>query len=515
MVQRLNCRSALPDGGCGHLSVPTSLSPLELLHPDGVSKGSLVLGSNCPAILIPKDCTPRCEPPDLVLLGPSAEECRTNGWLEQAVGLVAQQLSSDGLAYLLIPSRWRRRVASLLQHHGLALDKLIVHFPDLESSRYLVPLDANVTSYALSKLIPGYSWRRSLAKVGSRLPAGKRLLGSALPSVGLAARRPGARPLFRWLFKLQTGCQAGHVVVRFGWRGQSSPALLYYFSINGQEPSTVAKIALTSTSGTRLIREAEALRRLGANAQTAGVRVPGLILTRQNDGNTVLLETFVEGHLLSYTLGKSTDSLPERMEELTGWIGRWNRLTRSAKPLDYERLNREVVKPASFLAPLLEKGREYQDWLSELSARMVGVPIPFVATHNDLTMYNILLDEHGQLGVVDWEAGREEGLPLVDFFYMLTDAVAAARWYVDRVEAFDACFAPGGTFVDIVARLLRHLVHAIEIPTEVIDLCFHACWLHHAVNEHHVSKPSDTRPFLQIVQLLALHRPRINWVTNL
>jgi hypothetical protein len=58
----------------------------------------------------------------------------------------------------------------------------------------------------------------------------------------------------------------------------------------------------------------------------------------------------------------------------------------------------------------------------------------------------------------------------------------------------------------MVARLLRRLRHAVEIPDEIADLCFHACWLHHAANEHRSSSSSAPRPFFKMVQWLALHR---------
>jgi hypothetical protein len=57
-----------------------------------------------------------------------------------------------------------------------------------------------------------------------------------------------------------------------------------------------------------------------------------------------------------------------------------------------------------------------------------------------------------------------------------------------------------------VGRLLRRFRHAVEIPDAIADLCFHACWLHHAVNEHHSSGSSAPRPFFKIMQWLVLHR---------
>jgi hypothetical protein len=174
--------------------------------------------------------------------------------------------------------------------------------------------------------------------------------------------------------------------------------------------------------------------------------------------------------------------------------------------LDNEQLSQYLLAPTAILAPLLEQGKAYQDWLTARCAMLRGWRAPFVATHNDLTMWNILLDEQGGIGVVDWETASAQGFPLVDFFYAVTDAVAAVRGYVDRPQAFAACFAPRGSYEHVVGRLLRRFRHAVEIPDAIADLCFHACWLHHAVNEHHSSGSSAPRPFFKIMQWLVLHR---------
>ncbi len=146
-------------------------------------------------------------------------------------------------------------------------------------------------------------------------------------------------------------------------------------------------------------------------------------------------------------------------------------------------------------------------------AKAVKVPVPLVAAHNDLTMWNVLMDKQGQLGVVDWEAGREHSFVLIDFFYAMTDAVAIAHRYANRQEAVEACFAPSGMYTSVVARLQQRLQRTLEVSPCVADLSFHACWLHHAANEHLSSQPGSLHPFLETVQWLALHRAEtIGWM---
>jgi len=205
--------------------------------------------------------------------------------------------------------------------------------------------------------------------------------------------------------------------------------------------------------------------------------------------------------------------LLEHMDLLVAWLECWNRSTIAIRPLDLGLLDRELLAPATLLGPLLERGREYRDWLTERCAAVAGMPVPLVATHNDLTMRNVFLMEEGRLGVIDWDGAREEGFPLVDFLYAVTDAAAATRGYVDRPKAFEACFVPGGVYAKAVTRFLGRLRRAVEIPDEVAELCFHACWLHHAVNEHRLGRSCGLGPFFAIVQ--QLHRRRFKtWMRS-
>jgi len=129
--------------------------------------------------------------------------------------------------------------------------------------------------------------------------------------------------------------------------------------------------------------------------------------------------------------------------------------------------------------------------------------MPFVAAHNDLTMANIVQSDDGIFGILDWEAARRINFPLTDLFYMYVDAVAAAQVYTSRLRAFEACFISDGTHSAHFKEQQQRILRAIELPGALYDLCLHACWLHHAVNEQRASTAISPRPFLEIVQWLA------------
>jgi hypothetical protein len=483
------------------------ISPIELLHPDGFAQRSLVIGSNCLPLLLPESCTKAGEGADLVLLAPTAAECRTSGWLENATKILVQKLAADGLAYVLVSPRWRPRIKRLLYRYGLRIERPIAHLPNLASSRYLVPINPVPARYAFSKLIASRPWVRRLAMMAFCIPSSERLLGSMLSSVGFAARFPGARPLFNWLFQLDGNMgQPRSVVISLSWRGQDGPVVLHRFSGDSAHPLAIAKMALTPAMAINRVREARVLSCLGPTANSAGAQVPQFLLSGQIGGHPVLLETAISGQRIATVLPSRPNRLLECIEKVVYWLEQWNRATIVIESLTYERLNRELLAPAALLAPLLHQGEEYRDWLTERCAIALGTPMPHVATHNDLTMWNVLLDEQGRIGVVDWEMGVEKGFAMVDFFYAVTDAVAAVEGYTDRLRAFEACFAQGGAWAHVVAHFQNRLSRIIQIPADMADLCFHACWLHHAANEHRSSKNSNPKPFLKIMQWVTSHR---------
>jgi hypothetical protein len=491
------------------------MSILELLHPDGVVKRPVVVGTNCPPQFPSKSLNEPGDGVDLVLLTPTVAECRINGWLEKAVQLMTQRLAADGVAYVMAPAAWRSRIKKLLQTHGLLIGPAIVHLPDPASNRLLLPLDPVMLRYVVSNLVRTSLWKRRLAIRAFQFFRSEKFLLRMLPSVGFVGRRVGARPLFDWLFRLDGDIHRPRgVVATTSWRGTDDGVVLHRFSGSGARPSAVAKVFCGTMAGDCTC-EAAVLARLGPAARNSGADVPEPLVTRQIGNRRVLLQTAVGGQSVAALLASKPNRLMEVIACVGSWLECWNHSSMVVKPLDADQMNRKLLAPAALLAPLLQQGEEYMDWLKMRCAGMEGVSVPLVSTHNDLTMWNVFLDEQGGLGVVDWKTGREEGLPLVDFLYAVTDAVAAAHDYSNRPRAFEASFAPEGTHMPAVAQIERRLRDRVQVPVDFSELCFHACWVHHAANEHRSSKPSEPRPFLEIVRWLAMHRSLIrSWVNG-
>ena len=167
-------------------------------------------------------------------------------------------------------------------------------------------------------------------------------------------------------------------------------------------------------------------------------------------------------------------------ELLADWLIRWGRLSRRERPIRRAELERVVLSPA---ARLLPDQSDYRRHLSRLCDQAAGLRCPFVANHGDLTTSNILIDETVGLGVVDWEEASAEALPLTDYFYATADAVAAVGGYTDRPRSFVMCFGIDGEHTESVRRLTHRVADALDVDDRLREICFHACWLHHADNE--------------------------------
>jgi hypothetical protein len=362
------------------------LSPLELLHPDGAAKHFLMVGGNCPALLS-RARIADCGSADLVLLAPTAAECRTRNWLEQIVTSISRDLADDGLMYVLAPRRWRLYTTRLLHQKGLSLEAPILHLPDWTSSWCLVPLNLTMVRYALTRLVPIGLWNWALAESLLQLPGGKQVLPSLLPSVALVARRRGARPLFDWLFHLDGAShQPGSTILSIKWCHQDGTVVIHRFSPGDVVPATIAKMSLTMALAGERSSEAAIINHLGPSARQAAARIPHAVLARHKADYPILLQTTISGQLAAVLLAAKPHRLLEIVERIADWLACWNGATAATKPLGHDWLDQAILAPASLLMPFLRHGQQYLEWLPMRSALLAETVAPLVATHNNLTM---------------------------------------------------------------------------------------------------------------------------------
>jgi hypothetical protein len=479
-------------------------SLLDLLHPDGVANRITVMGSAAPAMLRLGDRTAAMngELLDAVVLAPDLTECRTANWLDDAVEAIAGGLASNGVVYVVAPRTWRRSVLRLLSQRGFIVEATYAHLRQGHATHYAIPCDAAIAS----RVVRGLTASRSkvvLAGLFCALPGAAAVARRAWPVVGYVVRRPAARAAFDWMAPHSAAFgTARRVLVREKSRCGGVTAVVSSFPAAGERPACVVKVPLTDDACRQRAHEASMLTRLQAAASLAGATLPVPGMFRLTSGRCALGLSVIDGEPASAVLASRPERLSEIVAGIGGWLERWNLLTQRDAIADAARLSREILEPAAAIAQHISCGPQYLRWLEERCAAVEGQSLPAVATHNDLTVSNVLLTDATRLGVLDWEVAREDGLPLTDLFYAAADAHAATRHPRARaqslIEAFDAN-SRAGRMVD---RIAGRLTDALGINDDIAELLKHASALLHAANEEQ-AKRSGSRPFLELVDWLA------------
>jgi aminoglycoside phosphotransferase (APT) family kinase protein len=214
----------------------------------------------------------------------------------------------------------------------------------------------------------------------------------------------------------------------------------------------------------------------------------------------VLVQTALEGENAIRLVARRQLDPGTLQERVAGWLERWARPAARRRPLDQADLDRFVQSPAT---RLVRGDARYLAYLEALCTRALGRSCAFVPTHGDLTAANIVVNGPGDLGVLDWEEASSDGLPLTDFFYAAADIVAAAAGYADRPGSVVSCFTADGEHARHVRGLALGLANALELDPVVQEVCFHACWLHHAVNEASREADPGAAPFGSILGTVA------------
>jgi phosphotransferase family enzyme len=449
----------------------------------------MVLGSSCPSVLVPlsSSTTSDDEPVDLVVLAPSRDERRDRDWIDRAARAAATRLTPDGIAYV-VPAR-ATSLTRALQAHGLVPAGTLLHLPDVSHSRHVAPVGSEAERYALSGRLGMKRTKRLAAVLALRAS-----WSAALGPTGAILRRDSETPLAGWLFALGEQPAAPGSVLLTTRRSPAEGSVVHRLADGEREPDAVAKVS------SRTSDELRALSEIAPAAAGAGARVPSVIWSGVLGRTPVLVQTALSGEAAARLIARRQLGPAAFQERVATWLECWAGSEALRRPLGRDDLDRFVLSPA---LRLVRGDGRYLAYLEELCARASGASCPFVPTHGDLTAANVVVNGPDDLGVLDWEEASNEGLPLTDFFYAAADAVAAAGRYTDRPGSVVSCFAAEGNRAQGVRALTRRLADSLELDPVVREVCFHACWLHHASNEASRGTDPGAAPFGSILATVA------------
>jgi hypothetical protein len=475
--------------GCG--DALTAL--LALVPPDGARSARVIEGGSTAVIGSPQA---EAGSTDLVVVRAAGLDALRPAWRRRVARQVHELLAPEGVAYVLSPGPSRALIRRAVGRRDLRSAGALLHLPRAQRTQLLVPLTASEGARIRAQEPGPLSWRRRALGGALRLRPARAALTLLLPDVGLVMQRPRGRSCFSWLYEAAGIPEAAPLAtIAVSWRGLGAGATVIGWSPGAWKGVVVAKVALDSKDA--LAAEHASLVELGAAARDAGAGVPRPQGLRRVGPWRALIETHVPGRPAGDLLRRDAGRTLPLLIEITRWLARWHRATVSVKPLDEARVTALLLGPLATLDGLLGD-ESYRRWVTALAARIQGRPAPMVAAHNDLTMANVVWSDRHGLGVLDWATAGPDGLPLMDFFYAVVDAVHAAEGG-SRVQAFEASFEHGGRYHSSVKRLRGELAQAVTVDPDLAAAAFHACFLNHAVNEQRAD-PTQSGPFLELVR---------------
>ena len=430
-------------------------------------------------------------------IDPDAER----GRLSETARRLAQDLSPQGAALVRVKPFRSDRARAALVAAGLDVGPLVAFAPSLRNARFL----AVVAPASLSRLFelaePALGRFARPAAAVVRRPSIARALAPAMPNAALLVRGRGAAPPLAWLASLVPGIDlSGEAVVIASRRDALGGVVVHAFAQG--EVGAVAKVAASQSDGD----EERGLTEGAESAGRCGIASPKLLAARWLGDRHVVVETPIRGRIAAL------DARARHEQTVTGlaeWLLRWNRETRVETPDGGAWLRAEG------LALVSEGGADaagVRARLLELAARLDGRTMPLCASHGDLTLWNVLVDVDGALGVVDWETARARDLPLGDFFYLAADAWLAAGKAADRAAAVRACFFAGGDGVRWAAAIGERWRDALALPPAAAEAAFLVTWLRHALVENRRGERHGE--FLDVLRAVTSADGLVDWIRN-
>ncbi|GEM_PF-648454 len=257
----------------------------------------------------------------------------------------------------------------------------------------------------------------------------------------------------------------------------SSHVIVFVLAAGRTEPVLVVKLPRLPGDNDRLDREVANLHVANRARAEDDASIPRVIAYEDFHQHRLLIETAVPGRPMSPAIVRMQPELCT--EAPASWLLNLHLASaiRGAKHEDwFERLVENPLQQLKKMLPVsADDGRLIDQTLAMLYP-FRDSEVPLVMEHGDFSAPNILQDENGRAGVVDWELAEPQGLPAADLFFFLTYIAFArqnARKNADYLKAFQqAFFGPKAWACPYVARYRERL----NLAPELMAPLFVATW---------------------------------------
>jgi aminoglycoside phosphotransferase len=247
-------------------------------------------------------------------------------------------------------------------------------------------------------------------------------------------------------------------------------------------PILVVKLPRLPGDNERLDREVSNLHAANHGRDQDDDSIPRIVAYEDYHEHRLLIETAVPGQPMSPAVVRRQ---PEAcIEAALAWLfalqdanqpaAGWKPNGRSSARHWYERLVEQPFRQFRNILPASAADDRLIEPTVALLEPFRDHNMPLVMEHGDFSSPNILQDERGRVGVVDWELAEPEGLPVSDLFFFLTYVAFArngARKNSDYLKAFQqAFFGPSAWAWTYVTRYYEkfNLSRELVIPLFVL-----------------------------------------------
>jgi aminoglycoside phosphotransferase (APT) family kinase protein len=257
----------------------------------------------------------------------------------------------------------------------------------------------------------------------------------------------------------------------------SSHVLLFLFAPDSGEPVLVAKTPRLPGDNSFIEREATNLQALALVGNGSVDGVPRVVVYRDWHGAKLLVQTALPGRPMSPALVRKQPRAC--LQAVMRWVTKLHQESRAFPTGRANSMGAIVTATLGVLERTFSGDARATDLVEQTRAAvrpLAGHVLPRVFEHGDLSSPNILMNDTGRLGVVDWELANPAGVPAADVFFFLTymafalgDATRTQR----QVEAFSTAFFGPRAWA---RRHVMDYAQALGLPASSLPHLFVLCW---------------------------------------
>jgi hypothetical protein len=453
-------------------------------------------------------------------------------------------LAPGGTLYWEIARRWasvfrttpgaiRRRLASA------GLETASIHYarPSFDQAAIYLPVEARgVLSWYLATLFRARGLASRMARIFLRLLTWTgdwwlHLAPRYVVTATFAQRHRSAAGLASSAPLGGIETEPALAVVMLGGADPSRRVIIFAFSPGARQPSTVVKLWRLPDRNAKTEAEQATLIKIRSFLDPDLARTLPQPLGTARCGDLVAgVESYAPGRPLSFRTedrGRTQRRRVEAIRLVLDWLGRFHRQAQVGRPpWDSSALERLLEQPLSNYRTALgahPDERRLFDLLRQRAKTLIGVPLPIVWAHPDLTGANVLVQGR-RITVIDW-SGAIPRLPLYDLLYyvmLVASGPESRRRPEARFRLFREIFVPSGppeAMTRDVRAAVRQYMKSLEIDPRFFPVLLTMAWVSRCLESRERERavergepganPHPGESYVDYVRVLAEFRERL------